>query len=225
MESTISLTEQGILLHRDEQLIPLEDSALSGMGWDGTLLRLYAAAGKTIELRDGGPRLAQLAATVSSRICVLREVTRPLRALGARRGRPGEEHDRFFEPFLTARSRAESRQDNADRLAEFDAEKIALGMEAAIDAMATVRYPKALPEQRALRETLLDVWQPGSRALVTLGKATKAAQHADDRERFDRWREWLDAIEAAFSAADRAWLEMLTVVDQARGRGAGRRGR
>ncbi|HEX6631346.1 MAG TPA: hypothetical protein VF048_09655, partial [Gemmatimonadaceae bacterium] len=85
---------------------------------DTSVLTLRLPRGDAMQL-EGEPVIATLAAGIERRAMVLPELTRALRAVGARRGAPGAEHDRFFAPLLEARARARAAEGWPGQLAAF----------------------------------------------------------------------------------------------------------
>jgi hypothetical protein len=136
----------------------------------------------------------------------MREFTRPLRGFGAARGKPGAEHNEFFEPLMAARRGAESQETAAARLAQFDAAVIQSGIERALHGFATRRYTEDAPRRRALYETLREFAEPLFQRLDGLARAAAAVRDAPADKRLLRWREWQESLDAAFAAADNSWL-------------------
>jgi hypothetical protein len=143
------------------------------------------------------------------------EVTRSLRAFGSRRGSPGADHDRFFEPLLGARRRAEGRRDAGGRISEFGAAALTESIDAIAVSFASDRFPNSPPERRALTEALREKLQPLAAALLRMGQVGEVARGAPDETKFAAWRIWLAAVDVVFREADRAWLEMFPLLDAA----------
>jgi hypothetical protein len=213
VEWHLTLGADGISFTRAHELVEILDSEMSGLSWHETVLTLHATSGSGISVRNGAA-LADVAALLSERICSLRESTRPLRAFGSRRGNPGADHDRFFEPFIAARRVAESAKGPEQRLAAFDAARIEAAVDQVLHSFAAERFSKSPPDRRALNETLLSEMEPLKKALAGVQRAMQAADSAVDSQRFTRWREWLDAVDNMFFAADRCWLQILPLLGE-----------
>ncbi len=216
----LTLRADGLQFRRERESVDIKDADLSGITQADSIVSLHSAAGTTVQLR-GGAQLTEVVAAINARICRLHEVTRPLRAFGARRGRPGEDHDRFFEPLMSARSQAESEKEAAGRLAAFHGERIRSSTDQTLQSFAATRFPNSPPERRALFETLNEQVQSYYGALDKLDVAALAAGNAGDVERFTRWRDWVKAVDAVFVAADQCWLNVLPLLDRAKTDGPG----
>jgi hypothetical protein len=156
----------------------------------------------------------------------LPEVTRALRAFGARRGRPGSDHDQFFAPLLDPLRRARDHvargTDRPWEAASFvDAAAAAAGVRAAVAALAAEHGGPQPPDRRALAAELGELAEPLYAALAQLGGAGAALAGAAPAERPAAWRAWALALARAFVAADAAWEAMLPALADPRG-GAGR---
>ncbi len=156
----------------------------------------------------------------------LPEVTRALRAFGARRGRPGSDHDRFFAPLLDPLRRARDHVARGtdrpwDAAALVDAAAVAAGVRAAVEGLAAEHGGPQAPDRRALAAELGELAGPLYDALGTLGAAAAALATAGAAERPAAWRAWAAALARAFAAADAAWEAMLPALADPRG-GAGR---
>lgn len=154
------------------------------------------------------------------------EVTRALRVLGARRGQPGADHDRFFAPLLAplkgARDHLARGTDRPWAAAAYvDAAAMAAGVRAALDALAAAHGGSHPPDQRALHAELDELTGPLHAALGTLGETAAALAVAGEAARPAAWRAWAAALARVFAAADGAWAAMLPVLADPRG-GAGR---
>lgn len=170
------------------------------------------------DLSDGSLRPSEL--------YQLPEVTRALRAFGARRGRPGSDHDRFFAPLLDPLRRARDHVARGtdrpwDAARHVDAAAVAAGTRATLDAMAAEHGGPHAPDRRALAAELDELAEPLFAALGTLGSAAAALAAAGEAERPTAWRAWAAALAGAFTAADGVWEAMLPALADPRG-GAGR---
>jgi hypothetical protein len=154
------------------------------------------------------------------------EVTRALRAFGARRGRPGSDHDRFFAPLLDPLRRARDHVARAserpwDAAGHVDAAAVAAGVRAALDALAAEHGGPRPPDRRALAAELEELAEPLFAALGVLGEAASTLAAADAGARPAAWRAWAAALARAFAVADAVWEAMLPALADPRG-GAGR---
>jgi hypothetical protein len=184
--------------------------SLAGITLHDQTLLLQSVAGKRVELRGGD--VARWHSEILDHVCTMREVTRPLRTLGTRRGQPGADHDTFFAPLLAARRRAEEAGAPEARVKAFDASALTQAMERCIHGFATERHPVQASERRALTETLLETAAPFFAALLLLRESADAAVNPDPALRFTSWRAWLDSLDAVFAAADRTWAAMLPLL-------------
>ncbi len=154
------------------------------------------------------------------------EVTRALRAFGARRGRPGSDHDRFFAPLLDPLRRARDHVARGtgrpwDAAALVDAAAVERDARAALDALAAAHGGPQPADRRALAAELEELAAPLFAALAALGERAAALAAAGDAERPGAWRAWAAALAAAFAAADGVWEAALPALADPRG-GAGR---
>jgi hypothetical protein len=159
----------------------------------------------------------------------LPEVTRALRAFGARRGRPGSDHDRFYAPLLDPLRRARDHvARGTDRpweaAALVDAGAVDAAVRAALAALAAEHGGAQPADRRALAAELEELAGPLFGALGALGGAAGALAAAAPPERAAAWRAWAAALGRAFAAADATWEAMLPALADPRG-GAGRLGR
>jgi hypothetical protein len=205
-EGRIALIDDAVRITAAAGEITIRLSALEGV--------VYRDQRLTLQLRDdvvdveGSARLAMIAREIATTVCMLPELTRPLRGLGSRRGRPGSEHDRFFSPLLTARRRCERAADPPARLRAFDAAAIRGSLNDMISTMARERYPKSAPDRRALEAELLEIAEPLMASLDELDGATRRATGpvAGGERGFVYWRSWCSAVRDVFKCADSCWL-------------------
>jgi hypothetical protein len=185
----------------------------------GEVLELAAAPADAAALDAAARRIAEGA-------CALPELTRGLRALGARRGSPGSDHDRYFAPFLgaltaarraTAPERAREVATPWRAAAAVSADDTAAALRAAISGLASSRFPERAPDRRALEAELLELAERALDALDALDAAARALAESAAEERFARWRAWSGALAAVLAAADRAWLDSVPVLADSRG--------
>ena len=214
--ASIAILDDGIAIGSAIGDVTLSAAALEGIAYRDARLTLFLRHGDVVQAA-GTPRLAALAREVSSQVCTLPELTRPLRSLGSRRGRLGAEHDRFFAPLLAARRRGERATDVRSRLKAFDASGIASTLDESITAFAKDRFPRSAPDRRALEAELLEIAQPLRTALEALEVyASRAADTpgADDTA-FVRWRSWCGAVQEVFDRADQCWIQFGAVLGDA----------
>lgn len=163
-----------------------------------------------LQPRDESRRddLLGVARRAERRAFALPELTRGLRAVGARRGAPGDDHDRWFSALLAARQRAAQAGDWDAQATAFAAGPLRLLLARTVTGMAAVRYPASPPDQRALAAALEECAAQFDEALEALAAAEGRLRAADDSRRLVAWREWVAAARQCFAAADRGWLAM-----------------
>jgi hypothetical protein len=210
---SLALLPDGIRLTRAGGSFEIRDGLLTGISVVDEGIILHTVAGAPVQLR-GSEILVRLASTIIGRVCTMKEVTRALRAFGSRRGKPGSEHDKFFEPLVAARRRAETERTPQARLSAFDAQAIMTSIDAAIYSFAAARFPNRDPERRALHETLREMGEPLFSELAKLDAATAAARGAPADVRLAVWREWLATLKSTYSVADSSWLAILKVLNR-----------
>jgi hypothetical protein len=186
-----------------ELLIPFTrlDGARIGPGH----LTLYAGSGDVIEL-DGSSDLEKFGRLLKTKVCVLPEVTLPLRGLGSARAHPGSDHDRFFAPLLSARRSAQRAGDPGARLAAMRAPALAAEVERISHEFALERFPESAADRRALEAELADLAAPVRASLDRLADVASRAASAGDDTAFVSWRAWAKECRALFASADRFWL-------------------
>lgn len=190
-------------------LIPL--SALDGLRVSRDHITLFPGNGNVIELA-GGPELEEMGRRMRSRACTLPELTLALRGLGSARGHPGADHDRFFQPLLTARHAAQRASDPAGRLAAMRAPVLAAELQRVLSTFAAERFPASAPDRRALEAELDDLSAPVRASLGRLDEAARAATDARDDTSLVWWRAWAAECRALFAYADRCWLAAVEVL-------------
>ena len=181
---------------------------------DGAVLTLYPAGGDVIELAGGRP-LLQVAAQLERRAIALPELTRALRGIGARRGVPGGDHDRFFRALLDARARAERADGVAVQLAAFGAPTLRRALEQTIDDFAGARFPASPPDRRALQAELLELAEALLLHLDRIEGAAARVEGSEPAARLTAWRLWAEEIRTLFEVADCCWLSLLPALDAA----------
>ena len=152
---------------------------------------------------------------------VLPEFTRPLRALGSARWLRDPDHARFFAPLLAARRNAARVRSAEGHVAAFQADRLRRALTDAVEQMALARHPRSAPDRRAFAARVTDAGSAVWSALdtmelraVAVGKASASARHA-------AWREWVDALQQLFLAADAWWPAIIALRDGGRDGGRG----
>jgi hypothetical protein len=163
---------------------------------------------------------------VADEAYALPEVTRALRAFGARRGLPGSDHDLFYAPLLGPLRRARDHVARAtgrpwEAAGAVDAAAVERDVRAALADLAARHAGPRPPDRRALEAELEETAEPLFAALAALGDAARALAAAEPGERPGAWRAWAAALGRAFAAADGAWEATLPALADPRG-GAGR---
>lgn len=211
-EGTIRVLEDGLEIRAGPSSATLSLATILGADYqDGTFL--LSTPHGVFTLR-GGPALAALHRELIARAGSLPGVTRALRALGSRRGRPGADHDRFFAPLLAARRRAERAADPAVRLAAFDGAALRRAIEASVLELARARYPAEPSARRASEEELLELAEAVLTRCDDLISAAQGVRDAEPEVVVVRWREWTAAVKRAFENADRCWMAIAHALDE-----------
>lgn len=185
-------------------------------------------AGDELELvlRDG-TRVSIVAVTGSSfsddlldRCRSVPELTRTLRAFGSRRGRrnvretDASEQQRFFAPLLDARrAAAQATPGGAASIAAFGGSALLLALEQTLQQFAADLHAEPGPARRALEAELVDASEPLVDALRALRDAGAVATESVNDLRL--WRVWSYQLRATFEAADRVWVALDEVLDDA----------
>ena len=210
-------TEDGLAIAADRLRRPIAvrfgelDGVVAHVGDGATpvpTLVLYLADGDVLEV-EGDERVAVLAAELVRRATTFPEVTRGLRAVGTRRGDPGEDHDRFFAPLLDARARAEQASGWEAQLDAFGAEVLRERWARSLVALAAQRHPESAPDRRALEAVLDEAIEGAGLCLGRVEAAAAAVREADDATRLAHWRHWAAEVGRLFGEADRCWLAAL----------------
>lgn len=135
----------------------------------------------------------------------LPEFTRSLRALAVASA-PGSDHDIVFAPLLEARRAAHRATSLDQQLAAFDAARLERGWRGAIATIAERRFPKSLPDRRALAAELELLARPLWASLESLKAAAERTKLARSEAKRDAWTAWVAELQLLFRAAD-AWWE------------------
>lgn len=152
--------------------------------------------------------LLALARRAEQRAFALPEFTRGLRAVGARRGAPGGDHDRWFGALLAARQEAAHAEHWNAQVAALAPAPLRRLLAQTVASLALSRYPASPPDQRALAAALEECASQFDGALEALALAAERLGAADDAERLVAWRDWVGAARHCFAAADSGWLAM-----------------
>lgn len=212
---TLAVGDDTVVLRGERGDVVIDMASLEGASYRDARLTLFLRGGDTVDA-VGTARLAAAAREVSAQVCTLPELTRPLRALGSRRGRLGVDHDRFFAPLLTARRRGERASDRRGRLRAFDGGSMSAALNSAIADFAKARFPRRAPDRRALEAELQEIAAP---LLTSLGAldvyASRAAEEDSEATAFIRWRSWCGAVQEVFDRADRCWIAFGPVLGDA----------
>ena len=154
----------------------------------------------------------------------LPELTRGLRALGSvRQGGPSQ--TLFFGPLLDARRRAAGARSAPARVRAFNARDLATALERAVERIVADWPDDRGAARRALRAELTHRLDPYAQALRLLGDRAAPLLDASAADAADvhAWRAWTTQLSNVFSAADRCWMTIRTVVETLPRPGAGRR--
>jgi hypothetical protein len=191
-------------------------ASLDGIEAQGSEVVLVLANGDTLRL-EGSGRVVAAARELVQRSCAIPELTRALRALGARNVL-GPDQEQLFGPLLAARKRAERATELRTRVAAFDAAALRDAWERALHDSATRRFPHDAPDRRALAAELADVARPYLATLERVEHAASALRAAPEASRLRLWREWTAVIAELFASADRLWLAWAPILAAEPGR-------
>ncbi|HRN53833.1 MAG TPA: hypothetical protein PK788_10070 [Gemmatimonadaceae bacterium] len=135
----------------------------------------------------------------------LPEFTRSLRALAVASA-PDSDHDVVFAPLLEARRAAHRATSLDQQLAAFDAPRLERGWRGAIATLAERRFPKSLPDRRAVAAELELLARPLWARVESLKAAAERTKLARSDAKRDAWTAWVAELQLLFRAAD-AWWE------------------
>ncbi len=138
----------------------------------------------------------------------LPELTLALRTLGSRRRRRGEgnEHERFFAPFLEARRAAARAPDVATAIGAFDADRLNGALDKTLRALAADHVASGRPAaRRALEARLQERVVPIREAISELTELSDALLIADEDARPEAWRTRADQQHRIIACAHRCW--------------------
>ncbi|MGQ0715523.1 MAG: hypothetical protein ACT4PJ_17635 [Gemmatimonadaceae bacterium] len=213
-EGTVELVGDALGLTVGKRRALVAFARLDGLREAAGALKLFADTGDVIALHAPAG-LDRLAVAIRTSAHSLPELTRSLRGLGSHRAQPGEDHDRFFAPFIAARARAEATNDSSVRLDAFHAVRLRESIERQITDFARTRYPKQPPDRRATEAILGECTDELLRRLENLELAAAAVRQSGDEVHLARWRAWRDAVRDVIAAADRCWFSIRPVLGEA----------
>lgn len=214
-EAWLAVHEELLVIDTVRGRLALAVELLDGARYAAGVLELHLQDGDAIAL-VGDARLESVMRELGRRAYAVPELTRSLRALGARRGVPGAEHDRFFGALLAARRAAEGALSADAVRAAFDPPALRGAIIQRLRELAAERYPADPPERRALEAELLDESASLLAGLDALHDAARALAGSADAERFARWRAWQRALQSVFERADACWLTLSVVLAEGR---------
>lgn len=183
---------------------------LEGARYVDGLLTLRLAEG-TITLR-GEPRLAAAARDLVARACDPGELTLALRSLGSHRAGADALQKRYFDPLLSARKRLAKASDPRAQASALDAGTLRDAYDALSRDLAREWGSASAADRRAIEAHLGERLDPLRSALVALGDRSRALRAAADDDAIAAWREWATAARTVFSAADRCWPPLATLL-------------
>ena len=197
-------TDALIIAEPGAKLWRLPWSVIDGLAHSATQLSLYLADGDVVEL-SGDESVRTLALQLTDQACTIPELTRGLRALGSRRGTPGEAHDAWFSPLLSVRRAVNGVSDAQRQLALVDAGAISASMLRAMADLSAITAPGDSARQRAIEAAMEEESQGMFEALDRLALTGEALRGAAPDTLLLDWRRWASALQEVFVAADEAW--------------------
>lgn len=186
---------------------------MDGMAVGETSLTLYLLDHDVLELSGEGS-LRALGAALTEAACKVPEVMRGGRSssLSLQHSENPElrqAHDRWLAPLLSARRALQGISDPERQVALFDGTRLADEMQRCLAEIAAVAAPGAgvqqQARQRALGAALEDEAEGLFRALDRVALAGNVLSGGATDTRFADWRQWIDAVQQAYGAADEAW--------------------
>jgi hypothetical protein len=213
-EGTVELVGEALGLTVGKRRALVAFGRLDGLREAPGVLELFADTGDTIALYAPAG-LDKLANAIVTAAQSLPELTRSLRGLGSHRARPDDDHDRFFAPFISARTHAERTRDSTVRLDAFDAGRLRDAVERQVVEFARMRYPDRPPDRRATEAILGECTDEVVRRLERLDAAAAAVRQSPAEVQLARWRGWRNAVRDVFDAADRCWFAMRPILRDA----------
>lgn len=157
-------------------------------------------------------RLDALARALVDRACPIPELARGHRRLGSPRGGALEAQAKFLAPFMQVRRDLQAERDLERRVTSLKAGVLRERLNEVLTGMASEAYPTSAPDRRGLRAELDEAMAPISAAIDRVDQAARAFIAMDESKRFDGWRAWITRVAELYSLADRAWLEVSSLV-------------
>ena len=133
------------------------------------------------------------------------ELTRGLRSFGSLRGTPGDAHDLWFAPLLSARRAVEGVTEVDRQLVAMRAEGLAAVMRDAIGKIAALHVEVESPFRRAAEAVLEDSAAELFASIERLRAAERMLRQGGAEERVELWQRWVAALREVYSEADRGW--------------------
>ncbi|WP_434479888.1 hypothetical protein [Gemmatimonas sp.] len=198
----------------------LELDGIEGVHVSGTLLSVYLRDHDVLEL-SGHDALRTFAQQVIDRACLMPELTRGLRELGAVRRtdvrRDGRSplhvaHDLWFAPLLSARRAVQGVSDPSRQVMLMDGAALSAAMLEASAQIATALAPNNAAEQRAAEAAIEDEAAPMFAALERLRIAGDVVRIGASDTQLADWRRWVQTAREVFAAADDAWTGIGEIV-------------
>lgn len=187
--------------------------SIAGAQLSAGILELSLDSGDRLTLSDDD-RLHELLVRLEQEVFAVGEVMRSSRAAGSRRAYPGEDHDRFFAPFLEARLRLEQTSDARRRLEAFSASEIRAAVLGVLDRFASERFHNEPADRRALLAELEEYVEPLLGALDRLDASSATVRQAPPERSYAEWRAWRDTLVDCFVEAERAWMRAAPVLSE-----------
>lgn len=214
-DGTVSVRSNSVAISVERHRIALPIDEIDGALRNGSELELFLRSGDVLQLSSPSG-IQRVAEDITLAAIALPEFTRSLRALGARRAKPGADHDRFFAPLLSARRRAQGCTTLEDCLRICDAAALRAELDRHLQDFARARYPRSGADRRSLEADLEDCASGVFARLDELALAGSAVRKADETVRFATWREWTNKLRAVFESADSCWLAIRPSLERPR---------
>jgi hypothetical protein len=198
----------------------LELDGIEGVHAAPSSLTVYLRDHDVLEL-SGHDALRTFAQQVIDRACLMPELTRGLRELGAVRRtdvrRDGRSplhvaHDLWFAPLLSARRAVQGVSDPSRQVMLMDGATLSAAMLEASAQIATALAPNNAAEQRAAEAAIEDEAAPMFAALERLRIAGDVVRTGASDTQLADWRRWVQTARDVFAAADDAWAGIGEIV-------------
>jgi len=198
----------------------LDLDGIEGIGAGVSSLTVYLRDHDVLEF-TGGEGLRPFALAVMDRVCLMPELTRGLKALGAPRyGTRGgvsalqSAHDLWFAPLLAARKAVHGVSDPQRQATLMDGAALTAAITEAAARLAVSLAPDNAAEQRAVEAAIEDEAASLFAALDALQVAGESVRTGEMDTRFADWRRWVTTVRAVFAAADEAWGGIAEIVGE-----------